>query len=186
MFKEFFELDKDTVENWLKKDYMDQCSRNGTPFDTKHKRLIVNYYPFDNEIRVDELLIFDKNYWEGNDEKVIYDGKELTLVDYLKESFAHEHYSFQEVYAKITGKTVFENYIHCLDHPNAIGYSFYYNKENIVVIQDGDKFYISEWNDAENKENQIPLPEDLLEEVKKIAASDNVETTTSYSFVFDS
>lgn len=183
MFKEFFELDKDTVESWLKKAYIDQCSRNGTPFDAKHKRLIINYYPFDDEIRVDESLIFDKNYWEGDNEKIIYNGKELTLVDYFKESFDHEHYSFQEVYAKITGKTVFEDYIHCLGQPNVVGYSFYYNKENITVKQDGDKFYISEWNEAEGKEDQIPLPEDLLEEVKKIATIDNVEKTAAYSFI---
>lgn len=65
MFKKFFDLDKNTVEDWILNDYRSHYG-SGERIDKDNLYLVINYFPFDDEIRVNEHLKLDNGYWEND------------------------------------------------------------------------------------------------------------------------
>jgi len=94
-----------------------------------------------------------------------FNGREnITAGEYFELTREHWHFSFQEIYGKMSGETTFVSEIGIWGKSDiARAFSFIYHKaETHVYCTTKGEWYISEWDDKKKKEIKKSIPEGLL------------------------
>ena len=161
MFKKIFDLNPEEVESFIRKDVKGIIERDG------------NILPEDVKINIvwcvacDEFYVHEEPILKTNDYQTwTFREKEMNLKDYFEIQGRHWHYTFQEIYGRITGETTFVEdvgYIGKTDVERCLG--FIYNKEWTEVVRIKGKWFILTWEDDGTdygKEVKKSVPEDLV------------------------
>lgn len=164
VFTKIFDLKPYDVECFIRDIIIDQCKRSSENGDIgwlKNYDLEIKWHVPYNEFYVNlEPKLDTKDY------KVFsFNGKEnITAGEYFELSREHWHFSFQEIYGKMTGETTFISEIGVMGKSDiARAFSFIYHKaETHVYCTTSGEWYISEWDDENKKEIKKPVPEDSL------------------------
>ena len=138
MFNKLFELNQEYVEDFIKKEAIKYI---GNPEPNK-EQFNIHYYPFNDEIMVNMEPI---KYWKDLAENG------MTLKEYCAITVNHCHFTFQEIYGKLTGKTVYNGSVSVYDdeiNETIKGYLFIYNKKEITIIKKNNEWKSIQWMDV--------------------------------------
>lgn len=169
MFRKIFDLDPKEVEAFIINKEQEDRKRGLEPEEyeqwLKDYEVQVRWHPTYDEFYVQiEPNITTKDY----DHWYFKDDHELTAGEYFKLAFDHSHYYFREIYGLMTGEPIcYSTYGTC--RPNSDGYFFIIDKKDIRIAYDKveDKYYYDDWDFVNQKPFIDPIPEDLIETVKK-------------------
>lgn len=164
VFTKIFDLKPYDVECFIRDTIISQCKRDGENGNIDWLK------DYDLEIKwqvpYNEFYIDFEPKLSTTDYKVFsFNGKEdITAGEYFRLKMEHWHFSFQEIYGKMTGETIFISEIGIMGKSDiARAFSFIYHKaETHVYCTTKGVWYIPEWDDKAEKEIKKPVPEDLL------------------------
>lgn len=164
VFTKIFDLKPFDVEIFIREQVIEQIKRNCEDDNIdwlKDYDLEIKWCVSYNEFYVDlEPKLDTKDY------KIFsFKGKEnITAGEYFELKNEHWHFSFQEIYGKMTGETTFISEIGVMGNPDiAEAFSFIYHGTEVhVYYTTKGEWYIPEWDDKSGKRLKKPVPEDLL------------------------
>ena len=172
LFKKIFDLEPEAVEEFIKKQINPDCLTDDC------------YLKIDWGVKYNEFLVEEEPKLSTKDYKTWkYQGKKLSLGDYFKFGWNHWHFTFQEIYGKMTGETVFNEEI-SFDGKDLekydLMYSFFYNKKEVIVCHliTGEwciREYIKDaYHDDIYHEVTKPVPKDLMKAVLEVYNKDTL------------
>lgn len=160
-FKEIFELDPNEVEAFIKTEFKMKWTRSNCPFPSDMD-IKIYWYVTCNEFYVHlEPKLITKNY-----KTFKFRGKKVSLNDYFNYRFlSHSHFTFEEIYGQMTGKTTFVHEIHLVGEKEDCDIkkmiSVIYDKKWMTLILVGNQWLEQDFEEEgeEMVEIRRPLPE---------------------------
>lgn len=156
MVDKIFELDPKEVEKFIRDNILERQDWDLNKYSIKIEWCVP---------QKEFLAYIEPNLDTVDYQTWTFDGKQITLGEYFKFAWNHWHFTFADIYGRMTGETTFVTEITRVPDDGLKRLQFIYNKEFIDVVVDKDEIYIVEWNKMLHKEVKKPCPEDL-----KIAA----------------
>lgn len=171
VFTKIFKLNPYNVECFIRDIIIAKCKRdcaNGDISWLEDYNLEIKW-----EVPYNEFYVFLDPILETEDYKVFNfkDMKNLTAGEYFNLTNEHWHFSFQEIYGKMTGETVFMYESSVPDQRIMKALHFMYKEEEVDVYYNEDReWYINFFLDEAKECIKKPVPEDLLKAAIKIAS----------------
>lgn len=163
VFTKIFDLKPYDVECFIRDIIINKCKRdcvNGDISWLKDYNLEINW-----QVPYNAFYVYLDPRLETEDYKVFNfkDLKNITAGEYFNLTNTHWHFSFQEIYGKMTGEIVFIHEIGGYGQGIIKALQFMYNKEEVEIFYNEDKeWYIHFFLDEAKKYIKKPVPEDLL------------------------